>query len=469
MRARANCNCAQFTSKTAPYYTYHKMAESFKEEGGYDCLLVGEVEKNVHCTFCLQIFKDPYQLACCQNHFCRSCVEKLNKEGVLKCPICRRGHSQKLLATPSVKMKELVDSLWVYCRYRDSGCPWNGELRFLQAHLDPSLPIPNAGCPFREVKCPHKCGKKMHRWQVQRHLTDECPKQPLVLRVSELEHAMATRVKVSDTGSDTQKKRELELLQRQFSSIKKQLKEEIESVKDNSSADCLRLREKLNAQETKLRELKIAVDRVRTVHQNVEQLQDSLQLVKQQISSVSQGDRETKTVVKTVVQPATNCSCPKLKKQLDSSVGELHMELDQVREEVSAVKNRLSNFKVSSTTSEPAPPPPQPKTRITGGAGLKRELDQLKKRFEQEIERNKQELFQERSSMFRERLELQHRLSALQPQKISDGFPSAISLPAVLMTHRDLWGLYDIQDITSMLKKIQRRHSLVEVSKLLRR
>ena len=41
-----------------------------------------------NCPICLGILQEPYLTACCGNHFCEACIEKV-KEGANKCPLCQ--------------------------------------------------------------------------------------------------------------------------------------------------------------------------------------------------------------------------------------------------------------------------------------------------------------------------------------------------------------------------------------------
>lgn len=422
----------------------------YREEGGYDCQLVGDVEKNVHCTFCLQIFKDPYVLSCCQNHFCRPCIEKLRREGVRTCPICRKAHSPQLRAAPSRAMKDFVEALWVCCRHRESGCPWNGELRFFSQHLDPSLPIPNAGCPFHEVACSYRCGRRMPRWQTQQHQMDQCPKRPLLLRLGELERAMATKLKVTDGGGgqESQKKRDGDV-QRQLTSVKKQLREEMEAYKEQVTADCLRLREKITAQEAKLRDLKPKTDLFR---EDVEQLRGEMHSMKHQLSSGTSQPEPVK-----VTQHAQSCACPKLKDEVYQITGDLYQEFEQLRQEFSSVKTRMAAIAASERAHMKARP-------SSPTANIKQELDQMRRHIDLEIEKSRQEMLQERHYLYRERLELEQRLASFQPRRIPEGIMSNSSLPPVVIFQKDTWGVYEFQDLWTVLRKSQQRYVMVEVS-----
>ena len=413
------------------------------------------MEKNVHCTFCLQVFKDPQMLTCCQNHFCRSCIEKLRREGVNTCPICRKTHSPQLRASPSRAMKEFVDTLWVFCRHRDNGCPWNGELRFFHQHLHPSLPIPNAGCPFQDVTCTYRCGKKMPRWQIQQHQMDQCHKRPLILRLGELEQKMTTKLKTSDGGSsqDSQKKRDGEI-QRQLSAVKKQIRDEIEAYKEEVSVDCLRLREKINAQEAKLRDLKPKTDQFREIHHELDQLRGELHSMRQQLSSISKQHSEPPPPPPKTVSLAPNCSCPKLKEEVYKAAQESRQQVEQLRREFNNVKSRINtNALHERSHSKPKP-----------AANFKQELEQMRKHVDQEIEKTRQEIQQEKAYLYRERMELEQKIATYQPRYIADKILANAAFPPLVVIQKDVWGSYEYQDLLKLMRKSHQRYIVVEVS-----
>ena len=282
---------------------------------------------------------------------------------------------------------------------------------------------------------------------------DECPKRPLLLRLGELERAIASKPRVADSGQETQKKREGDL-QRQLASLKKQLREEMEAHKEQVTADCLRLREKITAQEAKLRDVKPKADQVQDVHQDLEHLRGEVHSMKQQLTS---GISQLETA-----QPAPTCSCPNLKDEMYRVAGDIRQQVEQQRREISTIKSRLA----SNAVSERAPPKPRPPPPPPPSSNLKQELDQLRKHFDLEMERNRQDMLQERAALLRERIEIEQRLASLQPripQRLPDSLSAATTLPPVLVLQRDMWGVYEFQDLWTKMRKAQRHYNMFEV------
>ena len=73
-----------------------------------------------------------------------------------------------------------LKELEVWCSHRKDGCEWKGKLGEFEEHLNenPSGKYHLIGCPFIEVECKHKCGKRIQHCHMATHHDQECPERP---------------------------------------------------------------------------------------------------------------------------------------------------------------------------------------------------------------------------------------------------------------------------------------------------
>ena len=144
--------------------------------GGYDCEFVERPrELQMDCPICLLVLREPFQIACCGNSFCRTCIERIqtNKKA---CPTCNKANFAVF------SDKRLRRSLYVFrvrCVHQKSGCEWTGELGELERHLNLNLELGKQliGCAFAEVACTH-CREYFQRRHVHTHQSEACPQRP---------------------------------------------------------------------------------------------------------------------------------------------------------------------------------------------------------------------------------------------------------------------------------------------------
>ena len=131
---------------------------------------------NIECPICLHvIMDDPRQSLCCGRHFCEACISKvkINDDGSRTCPICRGDCRQTF---PDKSFERIVYSKTVYCVKRnhtqEARCDWSGKLRHLRDHLSTS-------CPYDIVKCEYGCGQEdILRADLTDHLENRCMVRP---------------------------------------------------------------------------------------------------------------------------------------------------------------------------------------------------------------------------------------------------------------------------------------------------
>ena len=144
--------------------------------GGYDYKFVdGEPPIEYICHICILVSRDPQQVSCCGNIYCKSCLQQLKESANdFKCPTCRSNISNSYFSDTRVDKK--IKSLKVYCTNRErycsqdgSSCQWKGYLKDIDTHLQQ--------CPYQFISCTNDCGEYVQRKQLQYHLENDCPKR----------------------------------------------------------------------------------------------------------------------------------------------------------------------------------------------------------------------------------------------------------------------------------------------------
>ena len=144
-----------------------------RKRGGYDCEFVERPkELTTDCPICLQILRDPFQVTCCGNSFCKSCVQSDKKS----CPTCNEAGFDVF---PDKRLRRSLYAFAVRCVHQKSGCEWIGELGELDGHLNlnPELGRQLVGCEFAAVACTHCC-EYLQRRHVHAHESESCPQRP---------------------------------------------------------------------------------------------------------------------------------------------------------------------------------------------------------------------------------------------------------------------------------------------------
>lgn len=101
-------------------------------EGGYDCQPVEDPPDDLVCPICLQLTKEPHLISCCGRKLCYTCVSRIQLARQ-PCPCCREERFQ-IMRDKGVERQVL--SVKVYCKYKDKGCTWTGELRDHERHVE---------------------------------------------------------------------------------------------------------------------------------------------------------------------------------------------------------------------------------------------------------------------------------------------------------------------------------------------
>ena len=147
-------------------------------QNGYDVMFTKEPPEHlpVECSICLCVLHEPRLIDCaCGASFCQQCIEPTLKEGK-PCPLCISSFTTSF---PDRRLQRTLNSLQVYCSFKEVGCEWVGELGGLCEHLNvsPSDDYKDSGCPFVQLECCY-CKGKFQRQFLRDHEKDVCPKRP---------------------------------------------------------------------------------------------------------------------------------------------------------------------------------------------------------------------------------------------------------------------------------------------------
>ena len=118
--------------------------------------------------------RDPYLSVCCGHIFCKSCLDNVKKSPTTSdvCPVCR---DEEFVTFPQKEANREINSLHIYCTYKEKGCEWQGELNDINNHLGNS-----DGCQFEEVKCSNECGEMIQHQYLTSHVETECPRRKVI-------------------------------------------------------------------------------------------------------------------------------------------------------------------------------------------------------------------------------------------------------------------------------------------------
>ena len=144
------------------------MAEKSERSGRYECDIVETLPKDLECSICLNVLREPNLNDCCGQHFCQACIQRIIDDNK-PCPLCNEANFTVIL---DKKTQRKILELLVKCRRHQSGCEWVGELKSLEEHC--------GICEYVEVDCPNSCGETLQRRLHSYHLESECPKRHFV-------------------------------------------------------------------------------------------------------------------------------------------------------------------------------------------------------------------------------------------------------------------------------------------------
>lgn len=171
--SRTDLPSPAFTPSLAPRATSTAASRSKEEfQVGFTCAFISPPkELTTDCPICLYILREPYQATCCGSTYCHSCIEHVRR-GKKPCPKCRNNEFDVF---PDRGLRNALYGFKVHCVYKEEGCNWTGELRYLENHLnvEPKLEQKFFGCEFLNLRC-STCEKSFPRHSLENHEMKAC-------------------------------------------------------------------------------------------------------------------------------------------------------------------------------------------------------------------------------------------------------------------------------------------------------
>ena len=130
---------------------------------GYDgSRFVGEVKKDLLCSICEKVPKDPRLCKNKDHIFCLAHISGHLHQNSQTCPVCRDPLTLKTLRHPTGFLKKCLDDLKIKCDHHDRGCPAVVRLEDLPKHL--------TECGFAPVMCGNEgCEKVINKSEKENH------------------------------------------------------------------------------------------------------------------------------------------------------------------------------------------------------------------------------------------------------------------------------------------------------------
>ena len=139
---------------------------------GYQCDFINQVPEDLFCKSCSRVARQLTVTECCGESYCCTCIKDTQQEGK-PCPKC---WTENFNIYKQPKYQKKIESLQVYCTWKDRGCYWSGTLEQLDCHLDPD----QDSCQYVDTKCPLNCQLTIPKSKVEQHVAQECTKRPHV-------------------------------------------------------------------------------------------------------------------------------------------------------------------------------------------------------------------------------------------------------------------------------------------------
>ena len=205
-------------------------------KGGYDYEFIDPPPNSLECSICLLTLRDPHVISCCGNHFCHTCIGRIQGDGK-PCPLCNEPNFTTFLHKG---VKREVNALMTRCRWRHLGCDWEGELGQLEEHLHPGAGSRGKGCGYVIIECLYKCGDRFERRMLQDHELDACPRRPMEVQMSSLARKFEASLRANEKklneviAVNEAIKDENKLLTRRIAQLEKDNKQHVGQLKEEN-------------------------------------------------------------------------------------------------------------------------------------------------------------------------------------------------------------------------------------------
>ena len=236
--------------------------------GGYDPELVPFVKDPpdlLECPVCLLVLRNPFLVECCGRNFCETCIGRV-RHANQSCPWCKADPIGNMIKDKRT-LRE-VEALKVYCKQKDRGCEWTGELRYSNDH--------EGHCEYAEMECKYGCKERFIRREWEKHV-EVCPNSPVDIQLKVLKRAMESKLAVLEEKSQHVEE-ELKLVPA--------LQEQVAKLENQKDL----LMNKIISQTADLQE---AVDAQRMYKEQVNGLQQEVELLRGQLDQQSENIRAT--------------------------------------------------------------------------------------------------------------------------------------------------------------------------------
>ena len=134
---------------------------------GYeDCRFEKDVDKDLHCSICYNVLKEPRMCRNNEHLFCLDCITEHLRVNSQTCPECNEHLSVNTLRRARLANKYL-SKLKINCDHASRGCPKFPCLEELKTHV--------ATCGYAPVLCSNaECGMEINKQDKVRHETEVC-------------------------------------------------------------------------------------------------------------------------------------------------------------------------------------------------------------------------------------------------------------------------------------------------------